>query len=88
MNSDIQRLHSIFQGSVFIGTVNQEVLCSPSDYDISEITPCCHEEADVRIPLHTLHAASHGHTDIFWRTADTDVVLLGVKPGRERRVNC
>ena len=74
----------LFQGCVFIGTVNQEVLCCPSDYDISEITPCSHEEADVRISLHTLHAASHGHSDIFWRTADTDVVVLGVKTLAEK----
>ena len=64
---------------MFIGTVGQEVVCVPADYDISDITPCTHEEADVRIPLHTLHTASHGHSDIFWRTADTDVVVLGVK---------
>ncbi len=69
----------ILQGCVFIGTANQEVLCCPSDYDISEITPCTHEEADVRMPLHTLHASSQGHSDIFWRTADTDVVVLGTK---------
>ena len=64
--------------------MNQEVLCRPSDYDISEITPCTHEEADVRIPLHTLHAAKHGHASIFWRTADTDVVVLGVKTLAEK----
>ena len=29
--------------------------------------------------LHTLHAASHGHSDIFWWTVDTDVVVIGAK---------
>ena len=66
--------------------MNKEVLCCPADYDINEITPCSHEEADVCIPLHTLHAASHGHSDIFWRTADTDVVVLGVKALAEKEV--
>ena len=59
--------------------MGKDVLCSPSDYDISEINPCSHEEADVRMPLHTLHAVRHGHSDVFWRTADSDVVVLGVK---------
>ena len=38
----------------------------------------------MRIPLHTLHAAKHGHASIFWRTADTDVVVLGVKTLAEK----
>ena len=59
-------------------------MCCPGDYDISDLTPCSHEEADVRIPLHTLHASSHGHSVIFWRTSDTDVVVLGAKTLAEK----
>ena len=47
-------------------------------YNISEITPCSHEEADVRIFLHLAHAVSNGHTNVFIRTNNTDVVVLAV----------
>ena len=47
----------------------------PLTYNISEITPCLHEEADVRIFLHLVHAVSNGHANLFIWTNDTDVVL-------------
>ena len=53
-------------------------ICKPSTVNLSDLTPCAHEEADVRIFLHLGHAVSDGHTDIFIRTNDTDVVALAV----------
>ena len=47
----------------------------PLTYNISEITPCLHEEADVHIFLHLVHAVSNGHTNVCIQTNDTDVVL-------------
>ena len=64
------------EGSVFITTFGNEAICKPCHLDISEITPCSHEEADVRIFLHLGHAVSEGHKDVFIRTNDTDVVVL------------
>ena len=64
------------EGSVFITTFGNEAICKPCHLDISEIAPCSHEEADVRIFLHLGHAVSEGHKDVFIRTNDTDVVVL------------
>ena len=65
-------------GCVFVVTIGRKAVSKPATYDISDITPCTHEEADVRIFLHVAHAVSNGHTNIFIRTNDTDVVVLAV----------
>jgi len=47
-------------------------------YDLSELSPCTHEEADTRMILHSLYAARLGHEVASIRTVDTDVVVLAV----------
>ena len=59
-------------------TLKDKALCKPATHDISDLTPCNHEEADVRLLLHLAHAVSMGHLHVFIRTNDTDVVVLAV----------
>lgn len=46
--------------------------------DVSQVSPCCHEEADTRIFVHVADAVRAGHHRISIRTVDTDVVVLSV----------
>jgi hypothetical protein len=46
--------------------------------DLTNISPCNHEEADTRIMLHVDHAVQCGYKKIIIRTVDSDVVVLGV----------
>ena len=41
---------------VFV-TIGNTVKCSMDGYDLSELSPCTHEEADTRMILHSLHEA-------------------------------
>ena len=63
---------------MFVTTLKERAIAKPPTYDISDITPCTHEEADVRIFLHLAHIVANGHTNVFIRTNDTDVVALAV----------
>ena len=58
--------------------MGNEARAKPADYDISDITPCSHEEADSRMFLHLAHAVSKGHKAFFMRGNDTDVVSNAV----------
>ena len=53
-------------------------ITSPSNVDVSAFAPCTQGEADSRIFLHIVAAASAGHRSIIIRTSDSDVVVLGV----------
>ena len=46
--------------------------------EISLLAPCTHEEADTRLMVHILDAASRGHGRIRIRSNDTDVVVLAI----------
>ena len=45
---------------------------------MSLIAPCTHEEADTRLMVHILDAASCGHRRIRIRINDTDVVVVPI----------
>ena len=47
--------------------------------DVTTLQPCNHSEADTRILLHLVHAAEHGHTKVYVRTVDSDVVVWAVR---------
>ena len=42
------------------------------------LEPCSHEEADTRLMIHALDAASNGHRSIKIRSNDTDVIVLAI----------
>jgi len=59
-------------------TVDKTVICTPSDCDITNLSPCSHEEADTRLFLHVLDAVQKGLKKVVIRTVDTDVVALAL----------
>ena len=49
-----------------------------NELDLSNLTPCNHEEADTRVFLHVKDMTQQGHTKMVIRTVDTDVLVLAV----------
>ena len=58
-------------------TNGDTALCTPTQ-DMTNLTPCNHEEADSRIMVHVADAIMLGFQKILVRTVDTDVVVLAV----------
>ena len=65
------------EGKQIITTFRNHVLCN-LDRQLSNMSPCSHEEADTRMIIHLADAAKSGHCRIMIRTVDTDVVVLAV----------
>ena len=62
--------------AIFV-TKDEHVL-SNSESDVSQISPCNHEEADSRMFLHAKDAAVNGSDSIMIVSSDTDVVVIGI----------
>jgi hypothetical protein len=43
--------------------------------DLTNLSPCLHEEADTRLLLHAAVAVKKGHRKLCVRTVDTDVAI-------------
>ena len=56
-----------------------ETVRSNRPCDVTTLQKCNHLEADTRILLNLAHAAEHGHTKVYVRTVDSDVVVLAVR---------
>uniref|UniRef100_H3ADC0 Uncharacterized protein n=1 Tax=Latimeria chalumnae TaxID=7897 RepID=H3ADC0_LATCH len=54
------------------------VLYSSARDDVSDLSPCTHEEADTRLLLHVADCGEQGHRRIMLRTVGTDVIVLAV----------
>ena len=61
---------------VVISTINDLSVSSSPDIDLSEISPCNHEEADTRLLLHCYDASKQDIRQVMIQTVDTDVVVL------------
>ena len=59
-------------------TSGESVLSSTNRMNLTNLSPCTHEEADTRLMVHVLDASCCGHRGIMIRTSDTDVVVLAV----------
>ena len=59
------------------------VLNKPPLTDLSSISPCTHEEADIRMLWHVAHAAQNCQQKIMILTVDTDVVDLAVAAAQD-----
>ena len=62
---------------LLLSTKGDNVVCN-KPCDVSALQPCNHTEADTRIMLHVKHGAQYGHTSIFVRTVDSDVLILAI----------
>ena len=55
--------------------------------DMTALSPCQQEEADTRMMLHLYHAAGQGHSEVFLRTVDSDVVVLAINIFHQLRLS-
>ena len=53
-------------------------ISNSSELDLSNLTPCSHEEADTRVFLHVKDMTQQGHTKIVIWAVDTDLLVLAV----------
>jgi len=53
------------------------VLCF-NRQDVSALSPCTHEKADIRLLLHVQDAVQQGYSKVSIRTVDTNVVVLAI----------
>lgn len=67
----VQNAHWINGKDIYI-TKGSTVLTN-SD---KQMPSCTHEEADTRIVVHIKHAIQSGHSKVFIRTVDTDVIVI------------
>jgi hypothetical protein len=65
-------------GKQVIATMKNNVVSVGQAVDITDLSPCTHEEADTRMFLHAQNAAQAGMKKIRIRTVDTDVVAIAV----------
>ena len=63
---------TVEERKVIYATSEQNVLCSSCETDLSNVSPCSQEEADVRLILHVADAEMQGKSKIIIRTVDTD----------------
>jgi hypothetical protein len=86
LGQEITKLSSNVDVEV-VSTHHNMVLSNRGSNLHSTLTPCDHEEADIRIFLHLKHAADHGHTEACIRTVDSDVVVLAIHHFKELQLS-
>ncbi len=67
----------LIQGKDLVVTNGEQVVCIQNK-NTTILSPCNHEEADMRMLLHASHAAFQGLISIMIRTVDTDALVLAV----------
>ena len=70
-------VESSFANRVII-TKGQNALSNQIDVDLSDVSPCNHEEADTRIFLHVSDAVNKGFNTLIVKANDTDVLVIAV----------
>ena len=63
---------------VTVLTTEKEHVLTNVEYDVSNISPCSHEEADYRMILHAHDAYLKGYRKVLISANDTDVVVIAV----------
>ena len=61
-----------------VSTKHESVVFNNDRTEAADLSPCTHEEADMRLLLHAADAARRGYTKVMVRTVDTDVVVIAV----------
>ena len=69
-----------------VSTKGENVVCNLARADLSNLSPCKHEEADTRLLLHAADAAKSGFQKIMIRTVDTDVVVIAISAFQDLEV--
>ena len=63
---------------IMICAYDDTCINSSNDLDLSNLTPCNHEEADTRVFLHVKDMTQQGYTKMVIRKVDTNVLVLAV----------
>ena len=66
---------ALSEGKVIYSTYGKDVILPAQRTNLELLAPCTHEEADTRLMVHALDAASNGYKRLKIRSDDTDVVL-------------
>jgi len=76
IGQELQR--STVESNYHLLTTKAGIAPSNKATDITAVSPCQQEEADTRMKLLLRHAAMQGHTKVYARTVDIDVVVLTI----------
>ena len=68
----------VTEGKSTFSTCGEGVIARNERTEISLLAPCTYEEADTRLMVHVLDAASRGHRRIRIRSSNKDVVVLAI----------
>ena len=70
------------KGHPVITTKGEHAITTTSDTSVNleEVTPCTHEEADMRIFVHARHAATEGYKSLMIEANDTDIIVIVISP--------
>ena len=63
---------------IMIYAYDDTCISGSNELDLSNLTPCNHEEANARVFLHLKDMTKQGHRKMVIRTVDTDVLVLAV----------
>ena len=63
---------------IIVGTENEKAVKNDTSTDLSDVSPCNHEEADTHILLHTLHQTRSKSRKVCICTVDTDVIVIAL----------
>ena len=63
---------------IMICAYDDTCISGSNELDLSNLTPCNHEEANARVFLHLKDMTKQGHRKMVIRTVDTDVLVLAV----------
>ena len=59
-------------------TDKYSVICSHQEADTDYVSPCNHEEDDMRVIIHAFDAARKGSQKLLIRTVDTDILVPAI----------
>ena len=63
---------------IIVATKNEKAVTNDTYTDLSDVSPCNHEEADMHILLHTLHQIRSKSRKVCLSTVDTDVIVIAL----------
>ena len=61
---------------VIVARKNEKAVTNDTSADLSDVSPCNHEEAETHILLHTLHEIRSKRGKVCISTVDTDVIVI------------
>ena len=63
---------------IIVATKNEKAVTNDTYTDLSDVSPCNHEEADMRILLRTLYQIRSKSRKVCLSTVDTDVIVIAL----------